>query len=149
MKRKKICNIKITGIFWITLLMVLLNSTNLFADREITDREITNTVDRQLILHAATPSQMIDVETSDGIVTLSGTVNNLLDKNRVVKVTEMVKGVRGVINRIKVDTPSRDDYTLEREIRETLLDDPATESWEVVIDVSDGVVTMTGTVNSW
>jgi len=45
-----------------------------------------NAVDRQLILHSATPTQMIDVETHDGIVTLSGTVNNLPDKDRVVKV---------------------------------------------------------------
>jgi len=77
----KFFNTKITGIFWITLLVALLNATNLIAVREI-----TNAVDRQLILHSATPTQMIDVETHDGIVTLSGTVNNLPDKDRVVKV---------------------------------------------------------------
>lgn len=140
---------QIKGIFGFTLLMFLLNSTVLFATNGITDREITNAVEHQLVLNASTPSQLIDVKTSDGIVTLSGAVNNLLEKDQVVKVAQMVKGVRGVVDKMNVDTPARNDYSIEREIREDLLNDPATESWEVIVDVNDGIVTLSGTVDSW
>jgi osmotically-inducible protein OsmY len=140
---------QIKGIFGFTLLMFLLNSTVLLATNGITDNEITNAVERQLVINANTPSQLIDVETLNGIVTLSGQVNNMLEKDQVVKVAQMVKGVRAVVDKMEVNTPVRNDYSIEREIRNDLLNDPATESWEVIADVSDGIVTLSGTVDSW
>jgi osmotically-inducible protein OsmY len=44
------------------------------------------------------------VNTRDGIVTLSGWVDNLLAKERAGQIAESVKGVRAVVNRIATTT---------------------------------------------
>ena len=82
---------QIPKIFSIMILSFLLSSLNLFAAKLITDNEITNAIDRQLMLNSTTSSYMIDVKTQEGIVTLSGTVNTILTKDRAVKVAQMVK----------------------------------------------------------
>jgi osmotically-inducible protein OsmY len=92
---------------------------------------------------------MIDVETSEGIVKLSGTVSNILAKDRAVKVAQMVKGVKAVINEISVDTPVRDDLTLEGDINLALSGNPATTSYQIAVDANNGLVTLSGTVDSW
>lgn len=140
---------QIQEIFSIVLLTLLLSSFNLLANNPISDNEITNAVDRQLMLNSTTPSYMIDVETNEGIVTLSGTVNNLLAKDRAVKVTQMVKGVRAVVDEIDVDAPERDDLTLESDVNVALFNNPATTSYKIIVDASDGFVTLSGTVDSW
>jgi|GEM_PF-2840165 len=66
------------------------------AREELDDSEITNAVDDQLVEDAATPAWSIDVSTSEGIVTLSGTVSSALAKSRADKVASTVKGVRGI-----------------------------------------------------
>jgi osmotically-inducible protein OsmY len=139
----------IQEIFSIVLLTFLLSSFNLLADNPISDNEITNAVDRQLMLNSTTPSHMIDVETNKGIVILSGTVNSLMAKDRAVKVAQMVKGVRAVVDEIVVDTPDREDLTLESDVNVALFSNPATTSYQIIVDASDGIVTLSGTVDSW
>lgn len=139
----------IQEIFSIVLLTMLLSSLNLLADNPISDNEITNAVDRQLMLNSTTPSHMIDVETYNGIVTLSGTVNNLLAKDRAVKVAQMIKGVRAVVDEIYVDTPDLEDATLESDVNLALFSNPATTSYKINVDAKDGIVTLSGTVDSW
>ena len=52
---------------------------------------------------------LLNVETKEGIVTLSGAVNSLFDKERAVELTQMIKGVRSVIDRINVNPEKRPD----------------------------------------
>ena len=114
-----------------------------------TDKEISNAVEDELLSNSATPSYLIDVETNDGIVTLSGSVNNILAKDGAIQVARMVKGVRGVIDRIKVTAPAIPDDQLEKNIEQTLLNDPATAAYEVEPSSENGVVTLSGMVDSW
>ncbi len=51
-------------------------------------------------------SDNIDVETEEGIVTLSGEVTNILGKQRTEEIASMVKGVNGVINTVQVQAPN-------------------------------------------
>lgn len=114
-----------------------------------TDREISLAIEKKLLLNASTPSFLIDVTTSNGIATLSGEVNNLLAQDRAVKVASMVKGVRAVINKIEINTPYRSDATLKEEISSAILEDPATDMYEIDVTVLDSRVTLNGTVDSW
>jgi osmotically-inducible protein OsmY len=118
-------------------------------EAEISDEEITNTVTNELMLQSDVPSYLIDVSTLDGIVTLSGTTDNLLAKDRAEKIAMTVRGVEGVINQVDVNAPPRSDDELAQDIRDALLYDPATDSYEVSVDVNNGVVELEGTVNSW
>jgi osmotically-inducible protein OsmY len=140
---------QIPKVFSIVLIVILLSSVNLFADNPVSDNEISNAVDRQLILNSTTPSYLIDVETNEGIVTLSGTVNNLLANDMAVKVAQMVRGVRGVVDEISVDTPERNDSSLESDVNVALFNNPATSFYKIIVNASDGIVTLSGTVDSW
>lgn len=118
--------------------------------RTLTDPEITRAVDSQLLLSRGVPANAIDVSTRDGTVTLDGTVDNILAKERAARVARIVKGVRSVINLIEVvPGTERTDSEIRQDVSDALLDDPATESWEIGVGVEDGVVALVGTVDSW
>jgi osmotically-inducible protein OsmY len=117
--------------------------------REITDRDITWEVMEKLLDDEWVSSHFIDVETNAGIVTLTGPVNNLLEKERAPEVASTVKGVRAVVNRVTVRPVKCTDAQIREDIEQALLDDPAMEVYEVSIEVKDGIVTLGGTVDSW
>ncbi len=118
-------------------------------ENNLTDQEITNAVSDELMEDTAVISDNIDVETEEGVVTLSGEVANILAKQRAEEIASMVKGVRGIVNTVQVQMPVRADFEIEEDIQEALVADAATESWEVTVGVDDGQVTLTGTVDSW
>ncbi len=149
MKTKKLKKL-IEKFVLITFSMFLLvGSSLLFAQNELTDSQITSTVDNQLMLNAATPSYLIDVVTLHGIVTLSGTVDNLLAKDNAIKLAQMIKGVRGVIDEIEVETTNMSNDLLEGNVKEALFIDPATSLYKITVKANSGVVTLDGEVDSW
>jgi len=115
----------------------------------ITDPHITAAVEYELLADKGVLPNFIDVNTSRGIVTLSGSVNDLLAKDRAIKIAESVRGVRAVIDNITVTPVSRPDEDIRKDIVMDLLQDPATESYQIVVSVSNAVVTLTGSVGSW
>lgn len=120
------------------------------AEPQLSDQAISDQVDDELLFDAAVLSANIDIETIDGIVTLTGSVNNILAKERSARLAQAVKGVRAVVNRIEViPSTERTDEEIANDIEAAWLDDPATESYEASVRVDDGVATVTGTVDSW
>ena len=117
--------------------------------KEITDSGITSAVEDGLIREKGVFPNDVDVSTSQGIVTLSGSVDNLLAKERAVKIAESIRGVRGVIDRIAVTPVSRSDEDIRKDILTALLQDPATESYQVAVSVQAAVATLTGSVGSY
>jgi osmotically-inducible protein OsmY len=116
---------------------------------ELHDRAVTFAVERQMADDPVLPSQFIDVETRDGVVLLSGWVDNLLAKERAVEMAEIIKGVRAVVNDIAVDPIDRKDEDLLNDIREALAGNPAVREMRVGVEVRNGAVTLTGRVDSW
>jgi osmotically-inducible protein OsmY len=117
---------------------------------DVTDQDITNAAEADFWADTSVPSNRIDVTTSDGIVTLSGEVGNILAKDRAAAIVAGLNGVRAVVNRIKVKpTPQRSDADLARAVKDALLADPAADSYEVGVSAADGAVTLTGTVDSY
>ena len=117
--------------------------------KEITDSGITSVVENGLLHEKGVVPNDVDVSTSQGIVTLSGSVDNLLAKGRAVKIAEGIRGVLGVIDRITVTPVSRPDADIRKDIQAALLQDPATESNQVTIAVQDAFATLTGSVGSY
>ena len=144
LRKKQLTEILSTGI-----LLVLLGSVNFLTAQEPADKQISNAVDNELTFNSSTPSYLIDVETNEGIVKLSGTVNNLLAEDRAVKIARTVKGVRGVVNNINVNVPYRSDAALENDVIDAFLDDPAADSYKLTVTANDGDVTIDGNVESW
>jgi osmotically-inducible protein OsmY len=132
----------------VTITILGVFSTSLQA-RQIDDRDITMAVERELFGNAGVSYHFIDVNTDEGIVTLTGSVDNILAKDRATKIAETLRGVRSVVNRIKVKPIIRPDKEIRRDIERALLNDPATDSYEIKVKVRKALVTLTGTVESW
>jgi osmotically-inducible protein OsmY len=117
--------------------------------RNLTDDGITDRVETEMLFQAEVPANFIDVSTSNGIVTLTGTTDNMLAKTEAENVAMAVKGVKGVINRIEVDPAFHPDDAIQENIEEALLYNPATESYEIEVTVNEGIATLRGEVDSW
>ena len=117
-------------------------------DQQRTGRSLGEAVALELELDESVPGQYIDVRARNGVVTLTGWVNNLLAKDRAGRAARTVKGVRAVKNQIKVRTATRSDTMLRSRVFTTLTTDPATERYEVDLDVDNGTVSLRGTVDS-
>lgn len=113
------------------------------------DKRISNAIESSLLFESSVPSYLVDVEVADGIAILSGTVDNLLAEKRAIRVAKAIRGVRSVIDKLDVDIPSVDDQKLAKDVSNALLLDPATESYEIDVEADEGVVTLSGTVDSW
>ncbi|MBA3351336.1 MAG: BON domain-containing protein, partial [Blastocatellia bacterium] len=118
-------------------------------EKKITDKDITSAVEERFLFDNAVPWTFIDIKTNEGIVTLTGTVDNLLAKERATKIAESVKGVRSVVNTVNVQTVARTDEEIRRDVENALLNDAAADSYEVKTAVNAGVVTLSGTVQSF
>ncbi len=131
-------------------LALALGAGVVYAQENLDDADITSAIEWELLIDDAINMNVIDVETNDGIVTFKGTVNNILTRDRVVRVAESVKGVRAVVNRIDVSPAiMRPDEEVRKAVSKALLDDPAADAYEIDVSVTNGVVTLSGTVQSW
>lgn len=117
---------------------------------KVDDSSIRDAVEHRLEFDPEVPSQVITVYSDDGIVTLTGATHELLTKQRAARIAETVRGVRAVVNRIDVEpVAARSDRDLSEDVREAILMDPATDSYEIDETAENGRVTLTGTVDSW
>lgn len=132
------------------LALLLTTPALAYAQNSPDDQDITNAVEREFSHDHAVPDNPIDVTTDAGIVTLTGTVSNVLAKDRAALIAETVRGVRSVVNRVDVMplTP-RTDATIRSDVVQALLEDPAADAYEISVLVNGGHVTLTGTVDSW
>ena len=142
---------------WLTMLLILagmpiplMRSVHAATTpKAITDHGITSAVERGLIFEKGVFPSNVDVSTSDGIVTLSGAVSNLLAKERALKIAQSIRGVRGAIDRITVTPVARPDADIRKDILAALRQDPATSTYKVDVSVKNAMATLSGTVGSY
>jgi len=119
------------------------------AQPSVSDGDITNHIETELQTDQTITADTIDVNTANGVVTLAGTVDNMLAKQRARQIAESTVGVRTVINRIEVVSAFNiTDDELKKTVLEALAADPATDFYPVHVQVTDGVVRLSGTVDS-
>lgn len=68
----------------------------------ITDAAVTSAVKAKFLVDTSTPGLKIDVDTKDGVVTLSGTVRNRAEADRAVSLARETNGVTRVVNNLKI-----------------------------------------------
>ncbi len=116
----------------------------------VTDEDISAAIELFYLTKKGVPSHLLDVATTNGIVELTGFTDNLLARQRAEEIALAVRGVRGVVNELVIRTAYVPDAELLRDVTSALADDPATGEYpHVRCTVADGVVTLTGTVQSW
>ncbi|MCB9726920.1 MAG: BON domain-containing protein [Deltaproteobacteria bacterium] len=132
------------------LLCVGLQSRPAHAGRTVDDSTISQRIQDELLYDPMVSSSVTDVSTANGIVTLTGTVNSLVAKERATRIARTVKGVRSVVNRMEVaPLVSRTDAQLRKDVEEALAADPAADGYQITVTAINGTVTLRGTVDSW
>lgn len=113
------------------------------------DPEITAAVDAHLMRRlTADTFHAIDASTQHGVVTLTGQVRDLLAKRRAVATAGAIRGVRAVVDRIVVAPAPRPDAAIRADAVAALRLEPVTDTYEIAVDATGGVVTLRGTVQS-
>ena len=119
------------------------------APPELTDAEITTAIDAHLMRRLTTEAfHAIDVTTSNGTVTLNGQVRDLLTKRRAVEIAGAIRGVRGVVDLVRVEPVVRTDDAIRADVVAGLRVEPVTGESALAVEVSGGTVTLRGTVQS-
>jgi hyperosmotically inducible protein len=72
---------------------------------KIDDASITAQVKSSLMSHRSTSALKTKVETTDGVVTLSGIAKNAAEKSLVTKLVTDIDGVTSVINNMTIAVP--------------------------------------------
>jgi osmotically-inducible protein OsmY len=113
------------------------------------DNEILKDVQQALKLDPVADIDEIEIAVADATVTLTGKVDSWQEKKLTGVAVKGVKGVRAVDNRMDVNiSQPRPDDELAIEIRRRLAWDVWVEASRIGVKVSDGYVTLTGTVGS-
>jgi hyperosmotically inducible protein len=72
------------------------------AGRAVADAGITSAVKAKFLADATVKGLRIDVDTSNGVVTLNGTVASRAEADRAMMLARNTEGVKSVVNRLKV-----------------------------------------------
>ena len=115
-----------------------------------TDADITADVLAELTWDPAVAIADLEITTSDGYVTLSGTTATYSSKDAAEDATYRVRGVRGVTNNIVVDTAllgSRSDADIAADVRTMLNLDTLVPLDRLGVSVAGGIVTLSGTLD--
>ncbi len=131
------------------ILPTCLMDAGLASAQDLRDRDINFAVERSLFGDNMISHDSIDVSTTRGIVTLTGTVPTLFATEQAVRHAQSIKGVRAVVNNMEVRSRQRTDGEVAQDVSKALVVDPATDSFDLTATASNGVVTLKGTVHSW
>ena len=127
-----------------------------------TDAGISTAVKSKLAADDTVKASQIDVDAKGKVVTLTGTVDSEIMKNRALEIARKTDGVTAVNDNLLVrDTtaamppaepdPQRvalTDPALTASVKSKLLANPDVSGLRIDVDTRDGVVTLTGTVST-
>jgi hyperosmotically inducible protein len=122
------------------------------SQRVIQDTNITTKVKTKLANDSALNLFKIDVDTQQGIVTLTGNVPTEDRKRRASDLTTSVDGVRMVENFLQVGAKKKnvmfEDAVITSKITSGLIRNPSTHALTIDVETSKGEVVLTGQVQS-
>jgi osmotically-inducible protein OsmY len=116
------------------------------------DARIQQDVLQALRWNPQVESTNVGVEVDEGIVTLTGTVHSSAERLAAQEAAHRVFGVQDVANDLHVrplDGLVRTNSNLARAVRHTLVSDVVVPDLQISSTVSDGWVTLDGTVGNW
>jgi osmotically-inducible protein OsmY len=119
------------------------------AQAAVPDADITYNVKDALRADPRVDGTEINATTSNGIVTLTGSFDNLAAKTSAVAEAKKINGVLGVIDQISITPGFHWDSDISDAVRRRILNSAVIRSQQLVVKCKDGVVTLTGTVESY
>ena len=151
---KSIVKVAILAIAAASLAACTHTQTQKTAGEQVDDSVLTGKVKAALIADPATKARQIDVETFRGTVQLNGFVDSDDSKAAATRVADSVEGVHRVDNNLSVQASSRtagevvDDGMLTAKVKAALIADPTVKAHEVNVETREGIVQLSGFVDS-
>src|SRR5262249_8731096 len=137
---------------FIAIVAALVISLTGCESRTATDATITTAVKNKLAADPTTSAARINVDTSNGVVTLSGAVPTTAEKSEAERISRNTQGVTQVVNNLTVERGGEggagaalSDTTILTSIKSQLLTNGIMGT---NVDVKNGEVTITGAVNN-
>jgi len=146
-----------------TVVVLALAASMAVGCAQTTDATITGVIKTKLAADGRVKASEINVDTANGIVTLTGNVDGQEAKDAAQRLARDTNGVREVKDMISVRSgsasgeapdPSRtvgervDDAGITMRVKARLLDDPMVKGLQIDVDTRDTVVFLTGSVGS-
>ncbi len=111
------------------------------------DADITADVVTGLMRDSLVDATRVEVTTTEGVVTLRGVVDSYTERKAAEDVVRGVRGVVGIINELRVArTDVRPDEEIAADVRRAIEQNLRLDPWQITVEVSEGVVHLTGTV---
>lgn len=94
----------------------------------------------------------LDVDAVEGVVTLSGRVDDAETRDEALKLARQTAGVKDVVDRIRVSKEHEtigqhiDDATITTKIKAKIAGDSFVNTFNIDVDTQNGVVTLSGRV---
>lgn len=112
------------------------------------DGELARRIAHMLAWDHAVPHDRIVAEVRNGMVTLNGSVPWRFQRDIVEQHVERLRGVRGVVNLLKVDQPVS-GQVVKSEIVRALHRHADMEASHISVEVEGGKVVLNGAVRAW
>lgn len=119
----------------------------LLAQKE-NDENLQNSIRERLLSEGGIPLEKLQISSNQGVVTLSGELDNFVLRRRAAEAAKKVAGVQSVTDQINVPA-NQSDTEIRQEIESRIQNDPALHGLPVKVNVAQGVVTLTGTIEIW
>lgn len=128
-----------------------------------TDAGITTKVKTKMAADDTVKAVQIEVDTQNGVVTLTGNVDDQAAKARAIQIARDTKGVVRVVDMISARTEAGngnapdtnrslgeriDDAEITMSVKSKLLDDPLVKGLKIDVDTREGIVYLTGSVRN-
>lgn len=120
---------------------------------QVDDAALLTSVKSALAAESAETAADVNVDVNRGTVKLSGFVDNANDRSRAVAAARSVDGVKSVQNDIAIGSSSSageviDDSVLTAKVKTALIASPDTKAHQINVETKDGVVQLSGFVDS-
>ena len=90
----------------------------------------------------------LEVDVRDGIATLYGTVNSIMDRRRAVDIAKRTRGITAVADQILVTRSDRSDKAILADVEKVLRINDSVDQPRITAQVENSVVSMIGAVDS-
>ena len=115
----------------------------------ITDSKIADAVHKALTWHSAVNEDLISIKVEEGWIYLDGTVNWEYERKAAERAVENIRGVKGVINKVKIKNKKVEAVEIMKKIKAAFHRHATVDSANILVNSTDGKVKLTGTVRSW
>ncbi|AQT70137.1 Osmotically-inducible protein Y precursor [Anaerohalosphaera lusitana] len=112
------------------------------------DSDINDAIMRQMEKDDVVSPHLVDIRVNEGIVTLDGSVDNLIAKERALNIAGSILGVVEVRDELVVRPIEIPDQAIRQNVKQALEDNPVTELMALDVKVENGVVSVGGEVKS-